>query len=64
MYKVIQNEKITEKTLTESCCTQKREHSNLSVLRIKMVLCQGCTQNICMFLCLVVYKQVVTTERM
>lgn len=56
MYKVIQNEKMTEKTLTESCCTQKWERSNLSVLQIKMVLSQGCTQNICSFLRLVVHK--------
>lgn len=60
MYKVIQNENLTVKTWTESCCTQKWEYSNLSVLRIKMVVCQGCTQNICTFLCLIVHKQVVT----
>jgi len=62
MYKPITNEEFTEKTRTESCCTQKWEDGNWSVLQIKTVLCQGCTQNMGTFLCLVVHKQVVTAE--
>lgn len=65
MCKMIKNKKFTEKILTESCCTQKWEQSNLSalqIIRIKMVLCQGCSQSISTFLCLIVHKEVVTVE--
>lgn len=66
MCKIIKNEKFTEKMPTESCCTQKWEQSNLSALQIiigiKMVLFQGCTQNISTFLCLIVHEEVVTVE--